>query len=363
MNIEGWIPREVIIDREDKYRYGNYSRFIVQWDDYANPQSFLLTIDSLLNKNKIDSKYLNQIYPRLKAWFQWFNTSQSGSIASTYRWRGRTPDKLNRVLNPDTYNSGFDDFPRATHPTDSEYHLDLRCWIALSAKIMKRIAKTVNDSDSELKYEETEKLLSDNILLERLHWSEEHKAYCDFGLHSTNVSLEFEPKLKYKVRKVWTPPEYQLTCDQLGYGNLHPFLFGLIDANNTKLEYVLNSIANESQFWTPFGLRSVSKTSFYYNKFNSDWEAPYWRGSIWINVNYLALRALTHYSIASGPNQTKAKLIYENLRKNLIQNMFRQYTKSGFLWENYNDMTGAGHDSHPFDGWSGVILLIMSEIY
>ncbi|CAG2178629.1 unnamed protein product, partial [Oppiella nova] len=114
--------------------------------------------------------------------------------------------------------------------------------------------------------------------------------------------------------------------------------------------------------WTNYGLRSLSKTSFYYNKYNSEHEEPYWRGPIWININYLVLRGLRHYADIPGPNQSKAALIYKELRNNIIENMFTEYERTGFVWEQYNDMTGKGQDSHPSSGWSGVVVLIMSDV-
>lgn len=34
---------------------------------------------------------------------------------------------------------------------------------------------------------------------------------------------------------------------------------------------------------------------------NNPGDEPYWRGHIWVNVNYLALSALRYYSQADGP--------------------------------------------------------------
>ncbi len=43
--------------------------------------------------------------------------------------------------------------------------------------------------------------------------------------------------------------------------------------------------------------------------------------------------------------------------------MLNEYQKTGFVWEQYNDMSGRGQGAHPFVGWSAVIVLIMSEDY
>lgn len=46
-----------------------------------------------------------------------------------------------------------------------------------------------------------------------------------------------------------------------------------------------------------------------------------------------------------------------------MTNMARQYKKTGYIWEQYNDITGAGQRSRPFAGWSALIVLIVAESY
>jgi len=41
------------------------------------------------------------------------------------------------------------------------------------------------------------------------------------------------------------------------------------------------------EMWTPFGLRSLSKSDEFFGTGEN-----YWKGPIWINVNYLAVHAL-----------------------------------------------------------------------
>lgn len=98
-------------------------------------------------------------------------------------------------------------------------------------------------------------------------------------------------------------------------------------------------------------------------EYNTEHDGPYWRGAIWMNLNYLTVRATHYYSNIEGPYQDKARKIYQNLRKNLIQNVIKQYKKTGYIWENYGDVHGEAKGSHPFTGWTSLVLLLMAEIY
>ncbi|KAF1001540.1 hypothetical protein AG4045_017699, partial [Apium graveolens] len=45
------------------------------------------------------SSFLERAFVRLNAWFQWFNTTQSGKDESSYYWHGRDNTTI-RQLNP-----------------------------------------------------------------------------------------------------------------------------------------------------------------------------------------------------------------------------------------------------------------------
>lgn len=47
----------------------------------------------------------------------------------------------------------------------------------------------------------------------------------------------------------------------------------------------------------------------------------------------------------------------DRLRRNLVGNVVREYQRTGFLWENYDDVSGAGRGTHPFTGWTALFLL------
>ena len=369
MNVEGWIPREMILGQEALAKVPE--EFVTQVNTNANPPTFFLTLKYIMDHNQhelLGKHYdlLEKLYPRLQAWFTWFNTTQIGDMPGTYRWRGRS-SSTNRELNPKTLTSGLDDYPRASHPNVDERHVDLRCWIALAAGVLSQIADVLNKPS--LKYSNTYDYLTDNNLLNQLHWSPRTQSFSDYGLHTDRVSLKrpaSSPRTQQStemVRVVMEDPILRFVDSSFGYVSLFPFILQIIQPDSPQLEKILDNIKNPNLLWTKYGLRSLAKNSPLYMKYNTEHDAPYWRGAIWMNINYLTARALHHYSKIEGPYKAQAKDIYNRLRQNLIKNVISQYKKTGFIWENYGDTYGNGKGSHPFTGWTSLTVLLMAEIY
>lgn len=373
MNVEGWIPREQILGQEALSKVPE--QFVTQRNTNANPPTFFLTLHFILQNfaDKLTEKEghlgtLERLYPRLQAWFDWFNGTQIGDLSGSYRWRGR--DALTkRELNPVTLTSGLDDYPRASHPDMNERHVDLRCWITLAASTISEIARILNRNGQ--KYGNTYDYLADNSLLNELHWSPRTQSYADFGLHTDAVVLKHPPPPKSppvpqntdKIRVVLKDPELRFVDSSFGYVSLFPFLLQILDPASPKLNKVLDDLKNPELLWTNYGLRSLAKTAPLYMKRNTEHDPPYWRGPIWINLNYMVVRALDHYSKTDSPYREKAKAIYQELKQNLIKNIIKEYRRTGYIWEQYNDKTGQGQRSRPFTGWSSLVVLIMAEIY
>lgn len=357
MNAEGWIPREVILGAEAEARVP--AEFVVQRNTNANPPTFFLALESLIQHNSIHDDELRALFPRLYKWYTWFTESQKGTKEGTYRWRGRDPNATNE-LNAKTLTSGLDDYPRASTPTDDEYHVDLRCWVTLATRVMAKIAQRVGDSSAR-ELEEKAAYLMDNKLLDQLHWSDEHLMYCDQGLHSPSVKLVKDNPNQKATRRELKPAKFGCV-PEYGYVSLFPFLLQIIEPSNARLKTILDSMSLKSVLWTPYGLRSLSTLSPYHNKYNTQDDPPYWRGAIWIQMNYLALRSLNYYSNAPGPYSSQAKELYKDLRDAVVTNVLKQFEKSGYIWEQYDDK-GQGKGSHPFTGWSALTVLAMGELY
>eukprot|EP01134_Creolimax_fragrantissima_P006156 CFRG6156T1 len=276
-------------------------------------------------------------------------------------------------MNPKTLTSGLDDFPRSSHPSENERHLDLRCWMLLGSSTMANIASLVGRDGSI--YANAAVALNDINLLNELHWSDKLKAYADWG-NDTIVRWETAADPEYKQKLTINPsapkrrtnvgaPEEKFV-NHFGYVSLFPFLMGVIPPTSSKLGYILEDIYNPDHLWTEFGLRSLSKSSSLYNVYNTKDDAPYWRGTIWLNINYMAVKALHRYSLMDGPYQNLARKMYRELRGNIIRNMHAEYQRTGYIWEQYDvapGREGKGRGTKPFSGWSSLVLLIMAELY
>ncbi|XP_052204412.1 mannosyl-oligosaccharide glucosidase GCS1-like isoform X2 [Diospyros lotus] len=377
MNIDGWIPREQILGAEALSKVPE--EFVVQHPTNGNPPTLFLVLRDLVcatKRNKFTaterdqiSSFLDLAFIRLEAWFQWFNTTQSGKDMGSYFWHGRD-NSTTRELNPKALSSGLDDYPRASHPSEEERHLDLRCWMLLAADCMYSISKLLG-KERELgkEYGSTAKLLSDFGILNQMHFDDSYGAYFDFGNHTEKVQLSWREVIgnnhhasRELVQEVLEQPKLRFV-PHVGYVSLFPFVGRIIPPDSSILEQQLNLISNRSILWTDYGLRSLSKTSSMYMKRNTEHDPPYWRGPIWMNMNYLILSSLHHYSKENGPYRDRARTIYHELRSNVIRNVVRNYQQTGYFWEQFDQKKGKGKGARVFTGWTSLVLLIMAEAY
>ncbi|KAI9314210.1 glycoside hydrolase [Dichotomocladium elegans] len=363
----GWVGREQILGEEARSKVP--PEFQTQFPHYANPPTLYLAIKRyvdrvsshrhaifeetaqltfgsfddpvLLNDLHLESPvlaraWLDSVYPKLRLNWQWFRATQRGHLDrfgrqaphdEAYRWRGRTPEH--------TLTSGLDDYPRGEPPNIGELHADLMSWMAFATRLLKDIASELDKPDDVAEYTKIESEMLEN--LDALHWSEEEQSYCDQTIEQG-------------------APVH--VCHK-GYASLMPLVLGLLPPDSPKLGAILETIRSEDELWSPYGLRSLSASDPYYNT-----GEVYWRGPIWININYLTLQSLyNNYMNTPGPYQARAKEIYGELRNNLIRTVYKDYRKTGYVWEQYDDATGQGQRSHPFTGWTSLVLLIMAEQY
>jgi len=448
----GWLPREQILGEEARRRVP--SQFQVQKPYIANPPVLLLAMGRMVTRledrlraraagvkvevsgdgsvrgqassgedGTVDddvallSEFLASSYPILQKHADWYfhtqspvqipkgeraNASTSLSSPVTFRWAGRTLDHC--------LASGFDDYPRAPFlPKSSdafskrdgeqhsalkdgegiEGHVDLHSWMTALTQTMSHIAAFLSrhHSGGEQQWGEVRdayRAKSVQLLsrLDELHWNADKQMYCDYAYRHGH---------------------HHHIC-HTGYVSFLPLVLGLVRPSNERLPYVLEAMQS-SAVWTEWGLRSLSSDDA---KFATD--ENYWRGAVWININYLAIVALAHYThiaphttslltsvlsllTPSTSNQRRhwgdeyAHLLdhcspivwgeeavagldgrrlggmYDGLRRNVVGNVYRQYVEKGYLYENYNSTDGEGRGSHPFTGWTALVVNVMAEKY
>ncbi len=346
MDSEGWIAREQILGPEARSKVP--AEFQVQYPHYANPPTLFMIVETLIQKassGKLSSTedakvkaHLESIFPLLKRQYNWFRRTQYGDIKSydreafstkeAYRWRGRTPQHI--------LTSGLDDYPRPQPPHPGELHLDLISWVGMMQRTLISLATFLDETDdaSDLTFHHTALLRN----LDDLHWSDKHKTYCDATIDDYEESA--------------------LVCHK-GYISLFPFMTGLLQPSHPNLPHILNLISNPSELWSPYGIRSLSQQDELYGT-----EENYWRSPIWVNMNYLIIRNLYLTATStdtSAPKKVKeqARKMYVDLRRNLCDNVYRQWKETGFAWEQYNPDTGAGQRTQHFTGWTSLVTVIM----
>ncbi|KAI1406522.1 glycoside hydrolase family 63 protein [Hypoxylon fuscum] len=361
MDEDGWIAREQILGEEARSKVP--PEFQVQYPHYANPPTLYLVLESfterlqktngsqhmgkdehlsqgaVLESAHVDNpslgiEYLRSLYPLLRRQFLWFKKTQSGDIKGydrdaystkeAYRWRGRS---VQHILT-----SGLDDYPRAQPPHPGELHVDLISWMGMMARSLAKIADFVGLPEDVQEYNKVFDDISHNLV--DLHWSKDAGCFCDATID------EFE--------------EHNLVCHK-GYISLFPFLLGLLQPDDPNLGKLLDLLGDEEELFSPHGIRSLSKKSEFYGT-----DENYWRSPVWININYLAIVQLRNYALNPGPYSQKAKDLYVQLRKNIVETVYESWEETGFAWEQYNPETGKGQRTQHFTGWTSLVVKIMA---
>lgn len=294
MDDDGWIAREQILGAEARSKVPE--EFQVQYPHYANPPTLFFILQAFtdrlqanngtadngresfgkqdfsggytahLDNPEVSSQYLRNLYPLLKRHYFWFRKTQWGDIKTYdrkaysskegYRWRGRTPRHI--------LTSGLDDYPRAQPPHPGELHVDLISWMGMMTRSIKHVAEVIGEEDDATEFAGYEQAIIRNI--DDLHWNSKEKIYCDATIDDYEESTH--------------------VCHK-GYISIFPFMLGLLPPDSPRLGSILDLIEDPEELWSDYGIRSLSKQNNYYGT-----DENYWRGPIWINMNYLIIQSL-----------------------------------------------------------------------
>jgi hypothetical protein len=155
--------------------------------------------------------------------------------------------------------------------------------------------------------------------------------YCDLDVDDEGKSWLY---FSWTVISLNNEDESYHVCHK-GYLSLFPFLLELLSPDSPHLGHILDLLYDPAHLWSPYGIRSLSASHPEFGKGEN-----YWKGPIWIQMNYLALKALHKVTVVSkskrtndahghlqtyaakpGPYQAKAQQIYKELRRNVVDNV------------------------------------------
>jgi mannosyl-oligosaccharide glucosidase len=348
MDDDGWIAREQILGQEARNKVPPL--FQVQFPHFANPPTLFTVIETFAEMLKTDWSpsgtsrqyltdpatgkiWLETIYPKMKKHYEWFRRTQSGNmthyrhsdpLSQGYRWRGRTSQHIQP--------SGLGDYPRAQPPYLEELHVDALSWIGSMATTLRKISAILGKKEDEATFSTHEAIIRHSI--DGIHWSTTSQAYCDTTIDE-----------KHQITHI---------CHK-GYVSLFPFLLGHLNTSHPHLEAVLDLMRNPGELWSPYGLRSLSRSDRYHSRGEN-----YCRGPIWININYMVLKQLLSLSAKPSPLQRKIRKLYTELRTNIVDTVYTSWAETNTVWEQYNSDTGKGQRTRSFTGWTALIVKIMS---
>ena len=236
INEEGWVGREQILGDEARSRVPK--EYITQNTEYSNPPAPILPILMITmqvtkqipdDANFVFRKRLQDMYGHLKRHFGWFLANQRAKLLSSeadesvpflFRWRGRSGHH--------TLTSGLDDYPRGDVPSEFELHVDLLSWMALLARSLGQMATALDITESDYDYDGIVAEAKANLL--KYHWDDERGCFADCTVNDAGDALTFVPNT--------------------GYVSLFPMLFGLLDADDSRLSRIFDIIEDPNQLWS-----------------------------------------------------------------------------------------------------------------
>jgi alpha,alpha-trehalase len=216
----------------------------------------------------------------------------------------------------DGWESGADNNPGVIEfPENTVEGVDINVYLAREFKAMSIIAEKLGFSrDSAIHKEKAEGLTT---LIGKRMWDEEDKSY-----------YNIDSKGKEFIRvKTWT--------------NFTPLWEDIPSKKNAEA-LIKNHLLNPDEFWSPFGVRSLSKDEPLYNQAKSLGPSN-WQGPIWIVANWMMMHGLLNYGF-----KEKAIELAEKIQNLLAQDLKR----TGGMHECYNAETGEPLAAPNFVSWN-----------
>jgi mannosyl-oligosaccharide glucosidase len=238
-------------------------------------------------------------------------------------------------------------------------NLDLLGWMAVFAKSLIELAELSGDAGAAAGYRGDAARYTARL---QEHWSDDAGSFCEVGVVGFDASARVELDADGNPPYLLPGARTGAVC-HVGYVALVPLLFRMLPPDDARLAALLTSMEDPAQLASPWGLRALSRSDPLYGtelSFGTD----YWRSSIWINFNFLAVAALRWYADAPGPHAARCGALADGLQERVVALVVGEYNRTGFIWEHYSSEHGGhGRGTHPFTGWSALVALMVAGRY
>ncbi|MHB9071486.1 MAG: MGH1-like glycoside hydrolase domain-containing protein [Sedimentisphaerales bacterium] len=300
-------------------------RFI---DPPYHAQPFLFQSAFLYVHQTGDKAWGESVFAKLTKYLNYYDNNYSAAFGLK-RWRvgwmgGLDNDVVTAFLPPDTIASS-----------------DINAWLYIEMLAAEKLAKLLERSEEADSFARRSKKHRE-IVNDKL-WYGRMNSYSAFSLcdGSPLFSLSCEG----------TPKEIGQFAFQ-SCSNLIPLYARMAD-HDLAQAMIKTYVINENHFWSPYGIRSLSKASEYFN--NAVWGNPSrfgdhrrmtesnWQGPVWIPINYFVFHALRHYGFMQEAGVLAGRTLAVLAKSLQIQKSFS---------ENFNSETGEPLYASCYASWN-----------
>jgi hypothetical protein len=293
-----------------------------------NAQPFLMQGALMaLRTGGADRAWAERTFPRLARYLGYYE-GHSRAPFGLFRW-------------PMAWMSGFDnDIATSLFQPDSIIPCDLNAWMYLEYRAAARLARDLRRTREARDFAGRACALREAVN-DRL-WFEEESTYAAYNL--------LTGRSQYRLGDEYVK-DIGLHAFQ-SCSNLIPLYARMADPRRAR-RMIRKYVLSEAHFLSPFGIRSLSKSSEYYN--NAVWGNPprygdharltnsNWQGPVWVPLSYFMTHALRHYGFNAAAR---------DLADRTVRLLARALRTTGSFTENFDAETGRPLYAAEFASWN-----------
>lgn len=276
-----------------------------------------------------DQQWARERFGKLKSYLAYYENNFSAPYG-LFRW-------------PVSWMSGMDnDVVTTFFQPDTVISADINAWLFLEYRAAAKVALETGLENEHAQF--TERAQKLKTAVNQVLWYEKENSYASFDLCLNRNRFSYEH----------SGPEEGLIgrYSFQSCSNLIPLYARMADEKKAG-RMIENYVLNDKHFLSAYGIRSLSKSSEYYN--NAIWGNPprfgshrrltnsNWQGPIWTLLSYLMFHALVYYGFSKEAR---------NLAERTINVLAMSLDKIGSFTENFHGDTGEPLYAPGYGSWN-----------